>query len=111
MGVFGGDLLAVVLTGMGSDGLTGAGAVIAAGAGSRVQDEASSLVRGRPGAVAKAGLAQQVLPLDKIGGPVAAEVRHSRRDCVPAAWGATIWRLSLPGGRQAAVVIPPDESR
>jgi len=34
VGVFGGDLLAVVLTGMGSDGLTGAGAVIAAGAGS-----------------------------------------------------------------------------
>jgi hypothetical protein len=86
VGVFGGDLLAVVLTGMGSDGLTGAGAVIAAGAGSESRMRLRAW--GRPGAVAKAGLAHQLPPLDKIGGPVVAEVRHSTRDCVPAAWGA-----------------------
>lgn len=87
VGVYGGDLLAVVLTGMGSDGLAGAEAVIGAGGTVLVQDEASSLVWGMPGAVAKAGLAHEVLPLDKIGGAVAAEVRRSTRDLAPAAGG------------------------
>ena len=62
---FGGRVLAVVLTGMGHDGLRGAGA-----AGRRrrtvlAQDEATSVVWGMPGFVA-AGLADAVLPLDEI---------------------------------------------
>jgi two-component system chemotaxis response regulator CheB len=88
VGVYGGDLLAVVLTGMGSDGLAGAGAVNEAGGAVMVQDEASSLVWGMPGAVARAGLARQVLALDEIGGAIAAEVQRSIRDAESSARGA-----------------------
>jgi two-component system, chemotaxis family, protein-glutamate methylesterase/glutaminase len=61
-----GAVLSVVLTGMGSDGLRGMQALKAAGACSVVQDEATSVVWGMPGAVAQAGLADRVLPLNKI---------------------------------------------
>ena len=64
---FGGDLLAVVLTGMGADGRSGCEAVVAAGGSVLVQDEASSVVWGMPGAVALAGFAHRILPLDQIG--------------------------------------------
>jgi two-component system, chemotaxis family, protein-glutamate methylesterase/glutaminase len=64
--VFGAHTLAVMLTGMGSDGLAGTRALKAAGAQSLVQDQATSVVWGMPGAVAEAGLADQVLPLDEI---------------------------------------------
>jgi two-component system chemotaxis response regulator CheB len=63
---YGGSVLALVLTGMGSDGLHGIEKLKAAGAFSIVQDEASSVVWGMPGAVARAGLADCVLPLDQI---------------------------------------------
>jgi two-component system, chemotaxis family, protein-glutamate methylesterase/glutaminase len=63
---YGGATLAVVLTGMGQDGKRGAEALRAAGAEVVVQDEASSVVWGMPGAVAGAGLANAVLPLDDI---------------------------------------------
>ena len=75
--VYGGDLLAVVLTGMGSDGREGSGAVVAAGGRVLAQDEASSLVWGMPGAVAKAGFAHRVLPLDQIGTALVATVQRS----------------------------------
>jgi two-component system chemotaxis response regulator CheB len=75
--VYGGDLLAVVLTGMGSDGRDGSGAVVAAGGRVMVQDEASSLVWGMPGSVAKAGFAHRVLPLDQIGTALVATVQRS----------------------------------
>jgi two-component system chemotaxis response regulator CheB len=58
----GGRVLAVVLTGMGQDGLRGCQAVVAAGGTVLAQDEASSVVWGMPGAVARAGLAQALLP-------------------------------------------------
>lgn len=64
---FGGDLLAVVLTGMGADGRAGAGEVVAAGGRVIAQDEASSVVWGMPGAVTTAGFAHQVLPLREVG--------------------------------------------
>lgn len=70
--VFEGHLLAVVLTGMGSDGRRGSEAVLAAEGTVMVQDEASSVVWGMPGAVAKAGLAHRVLPLDEIGAAITA---------------------------------------
>ncbi|WP_246142802.1 protein-glutamate methylesterase/protein-glutamine glutaminase [Nocardioides rubriscoriae] len=63
---FGSGTLAVVLTGMGQDGLVGCRAVVEAGGRVVVQDEASSVVWGMPGAVATAGLAHDVLPLDQI---------------------------------------------
>jgi two-component system, chemotaxis family, protein-glutamate methylesterase/glutaminase len=51
--------------------------VIAAGGTVLVQDEASSLVWGMPGAVAKAGFAHRVLPLDRIGAVIVGEVQGS----------------------------------
>lgn len=65
---YGASALAVVLTGMGHDGLLGCGAIRDAGGEVLVQDEASSVVWGMPGFVARAGLANQVMPLDRLGG-------------------------------------------
>ena len=64
--LYGGAVLAVVLTGMGQDGLRGVEMLRARGARVLVQDEASSVIWGMPGAVANAGLADRVLPLDEI---------------------------------------------
>ncbi len=64
---YGPATLALVLTGMGSDGANGA-RVIAAGGGSIIaQDEKSSVVWGMPGAAAHTGQCSDVLPLDEIG--------------------------------------------
>jgi len=71
--VFGARALAVVLTGMGQDGLKGCEALRAAGARVYVQDESSSVVWGMPGFVARNGLADKILPLDQIG----AEIVHA----------------------------------
>jgi two-component system chemotaxis response regulator CheB len=55
---------------MGQDGLKGCEALCAAGASVIVQDEASSVVWGMPGFVARAGLAEKILPLDQIGNEI-----------------------------------------
>jgi two-component system, chemotaxis family, protein-glutamate methylesterase/glutaminase len=65
--VYGGATVSVVLTGMGSDGALGAQALVEAGGPVLVQDEATSTVWGMPGAVAKAGLAHEILPLQALG--------------------------------------------
>ena len=81
-----GRLLGVVLTGMGSDGLAGSRAIREAGGAVIVQDPATSVIWGMPGAVANAGLAQKILPLDAIVGEIqrcaAAPVRAGRMDGV-----------------------------
>ena len=64
--IYGGRTLAVILTGMGQDGLKGCEMLRMQGARIYVQDEASSVVWGMPGFVAKAGLADKILPLDRI---------------------------------------------
>ena len=64
--VYGPASFAVMLTGMGQDGLKGAEAIVAAGGSVIAQDEATSVVWGMPGAVAKAGLCSAVLPLPEI---------------------------------------------
>jgi two-component system chemotaxis response regulator CheB len=64
--LFGASTLAVVLTGMGSDGTHGARAIGEAGGIIVVQDEATSTVWGMPGSIAKAGLAHEVLPLAAV---------------------------------------------
>jgi two-component system chemotaxis response regulator CheB len=68
--VWGAAILAVVLTGMGSDGMRGAAEIVAAGGGVIAQDEASSVVWGMPGSVAHAGHVSAVLPLDQIGSKI-----------------------------------------
>ncbi len=64
--------LALVLTGMGSDGTRGAADIVAAGGCVIAQDEDSSVVWGMPGSVTKAGLCSAVLPIDQI----AAKLTH-----------------------------------
>jgi two-component system chemotaxis response regulator CheB len=64
--VYGGAVLAVILTGMGQDGLHGVEILKAQGASVIAQDEASSVVWGMPGAVVNAGLADRVLPLSEV---------------------------------------------
>ncbi|MDP1737926.1 MAG: chemotaxis response regulator protein-glutamate methylesterase [Caulobacter sp.] len=64
---YGRGVVATILTGMGSDGAKGCEAVARAGGRFVVQDEASSVVWGMPGAAAATGLAQGVLPLAEIG--------------------------------------------
>ena len=64
--IFGGEAVAVVLTGMGQDGLRGVEPLKADGAYIIAQDEASSVVWGMPGAVVNAGLADAVLDLPSV---------------------------------------------
>ena len=68
--VYGPRTLAVILTGMGFDGLRGCEVVREARGQVIVQDEASSVVWGMPGAVARAGLADAVVPLDGIAAEI-----------------------------------------
>jgi two-component system chemotaxis response regulator CheB len=63
---YGAGTLAVVLTGMGSDGMSGCSVIREQGGGVLAQDQATSTVWGMPGAVANAGLAHRVLPLEAI---------------------------------------------
>jgi two-component system chemotaxis response regulator CheB len=64
--VWGSGLLGVMLTGMGSDGLEGSRGIVEAGGTILAQDEETSVVWGMPGAVAKAGLASDLLPLGEV---------------------------------------------
>lgn len=68
--VYGARTLGVVLTGMGQDGLKGCEMLRGLGARIYVQDEASSVVWGMPGFVARAGLADKILPLGQIGAEI-----------------------------------------
>lgn len=65
-----GHVLAVILSGMGRDGVLGADALAAAGGTVMAQDAASSAVWGMPGAVAKAGIATTVLPPHELIGAI-----------------------------------------
>lgn len=65
--VYGRNVLAVILTGMGQDGMKGAEVVTTAGGAVIGQDEATSVVWGMPGAVATKGLCSAVLPIQEIG--------------------------------------------
>jgi len=93
---WGAGVLAVVLTGMGQDGLLGSRAVIAAGGTVIAQDEASSVVWGMPGAVVKVGLAADVAPIGDIAAHI---VRRTRNDVTP--------RRSSPAGGHASQMEQP----
>jgi two-component system chemotaxis response regulator CheB len=77
---YGPHVLAVVMTGMGQDGLRGCEWIKERGGRVLAQDEASSVVWGMPGYVAQAGLADKVLPLNQIAG----EIIRQTRVAVPA---------------------------
>lgn len=64
--VYGKDLVAIVLTGMGVDGTKGSGILKRAGASVIVQDDKTSVVWGMPGSVKASGNADKILPLHKI---------------------------------------------
>jgi two-component system, chemotaxis family, protein-glutamate methylesterase/glutaminase len=68
--VWGASALALVLTGMGTDGTRGAAEIVAAGGTVIAQDEATSVVWGMPRSVAQAGLCAAVLPLNQIAGKI-----------------------------------------
>ncbi|MCA9630627.1 MAG: chemotaxis-specific protein-glutamate methyltransferase CheB [Myxococcales bacterium] len=78
--VFGAASLGVVLTGMGQDGLLGATALRERGARVLAQDEATSIVWGMPGLVAKRGLAHKQVPLFRMAGEICDEVLGPPRD-------------------------------
>jgi two-component system chemotaxis response regulator CheB len=75
---FGPNALAVVMTGMGSDGLLGSKKICEAGGQVIVQDEASSVVWGMPGAVYNAGVADAAYPLNQLAAEITRRVLDSR---------------------------------
>ena len=74
----GGRLLAAILTGMGHDGLEGCHALARAGGVVLAQDEASSVVWGMPGAVARAGIVSALAPPEEIGSRLLAACAAAR---------------------------------
>lgn len=71
---FPGSALGIILTGMGQDGLLGATQMAASGSVVLAQDEATSVVWGMPGFVARAGLADKVLPISEIAPEITSRV-------------------------------------
>lgn len=67
---YGPHALGLILTGMGADGREGARAIVGAGGTIIAQDEDSSVVWGMPGAVANAGLAAAIVPLDGVAAEI-----------------------------------------
>jgi two-component system chemotaxis response regulator CheB len=65
--IYGTATLAVVLTGMGSDGAEGVRKIGEIGGSAIAQDEETSVVWGMPGAAAHTGMCSDVLPLNEIG--------------------------------------------
>lgn len=77
--IFGSGCLAVVLTGMGQDGLRGGQQVVQAGGTLLAQDEATSVVWGMPRAVVEAGIASAALPLNAIADALMRQTSIGRR--------------------------------
>ncbi len=76
---YGASLIAVILTGMGEDGVAGLKTVRETGGQIIAQDEKSSVVWGMPGAAVAAGLADLVLPLDAISARLVDLIRDQGR--------------------------------
>ena len=75
--VYGGNVLSMILTGMGSDGCEGCRILRQKGAVVWAQNEDTCVVYGMPQAVVNAGLADQILPLDKFADCITQEMRRS----------------------------------
>ncbi|MBT5472130.1 MAG: chemotaxis response regulator protein-glutamate methylesterase [Nitrospina sp.] len=76
--IYGPRVLSVIFTGMGQDGMKGCEQVKEKGGYVIVQDEETSVVWGMPGFVARAGLADEILPLNQIGPKIVAMLRKSK---------------------------------
>lgn len=76
--LYGAGTLGVILTGMGQDGLRGCEQIRELGGQVLAQDELSSVVWGMPGSVARAGLANQILPLDQLASEIVKRVQLRR---------------------------------
>jgi two-component system chemotaxis response regulator CheB len=74
-------VIAIVLTGMGTDGARGLGPLKRSGAYVIAQDEATSVVWGMPGAAVASGQVDEILPLPAIGPTVAALLRTGTSPC------------------------------
>jgi two-component system chemotaxis response regulator CheB len=88
--VYGSGVLAVVLTGMGYDGLAGSRIIREQGGSVLAQDQATSTVWGMPGAVAQAGLAYKVLPLAAIAPEI---LRVAGRAVAPSSEARSLARM------------------
>jgi len=80
--VYGPRILAVVLTGMGNDGLAGSRMIREHGGMVLAQDQPTSAVWGMPGAVAQAGLAHRILPLNAIAPEILRLAGRSQREAI-----------------------------
>jgi len=83
--IYGPNVLGVVMTGMGSDGARGAAHIRDAGGEILVQDEASSVVWGMPGAVVSAGAADRICPLPEISQEIVRRVMSRKKEASMAA--------------------------
>jgi two-component system chemotaxis response regulator CheB len=93
--IYGAGTLALVMTGMGADGLNGARAVHEGGGVVLAQDEATSAVWGMPGRVSEAGIASAMLPLWGIAGALKQRVsagRLARSEAVSSTASAAVVR-------------------
>ncbi len=92
--LYGAGTLALVMTGMGSDGLTGARRVHEAGGTVLTQDAATSAVWGMPGRVFEAGISRTPLPLQALAAELIARARTGRsaRAASGLALGVAAWR-------------------
>jgi two-component system chemotaxis response regulator CheB len=93
--MYGAGTLALVMTGMGSDGLEGARTVHERGGVVLAQDEATSAVWGMPGRVSAAGIASATLPLAMLAEALQQRVSNSR--------------MTRPGPAPHAAMVPPRE--
>jgi two-component system, chemotaxis family, protein-glutamate methylesterase/glutaminase len=99
--MYGAGTLALVMTGMGADGLNGARAVHEGGGVVLAQDEATSAVWGMPGRVSEAGIASATLPLWGIAGALRQRVgagRLARAEAVTCSVSATVPRREMIDG-------------
>ncbi|MFI5118510.1 MAG: chemotaxis response regulator protein-glutamate methylesterase [Terriglobales bacterium] len=80
---YGANVLGVVMTGMGTDGVLGAQEICAAGGDVIIQDQASAVIWGMPGAVHTLGISDGAYPLDHMAAEIARRVRRGRSPGVP----------------------------
>ncbi|HEX2998124.1 MAG TPA: chemotaxis protein CheB, partial [Anaerolineales bacterium] len=76
---FGRNMIAVILTGMGSDGTHGAQLLHSDGGHVIAEDESTCIVWGMPRSVVEAGAASEVLPRTKIAGAIDRAIQNTMR--------------------------------